>query len=137
MIREIKHDGELVAIIISHDHDQDGLNFVTDKAMTLQMGYMKYPKGYRILPHVHHPVERKALLTLEAIVVKSGRIIVDLYSKDRKHIGDVELQALDSILFVSGGHGFKFLEVGELLEVKQGPCVPPEQDKAKFHGAHD
>ena len=137
MIREIKHGGELIAIIITHDHDQDGLNFVTDKALTLQMGYMKYPADHRIPAHVHHPVERHTFLTLEAVIVKSGRILVDLYTKNQQHITDVELVTLDAILFVSGGHGFKFLEVGELLEIKQGPSVPPDQDKVKFVAARD
>ncbi|MDE2040074.1 MAG: hypothetical protein KGO96_03985 [Elusimicrobia bacterium] len=135
MIREIRHEGQLLAIVLTHDHDEEGLRFLTEAPLSLQMGYMKYPKGHRIAAHVHLPVERVIERTLEAVIVRSGRVLVDLYASDRRHVADVELAAQDAILLASGGHGFRFLEDGALLEIKQGPCVPPRQDKEKFTGA--
>ena len=49
----------------------------------------------------------------------------------------MELSAQDAILLLSGGHGFKFLEAGAMLEVKQGPSVTTAEDKEKFQGPMD
>ena len=133
MIKEIKHRGEAIALILTHDHSKPGLEFFTSNDRSLQMGYMKYPAGYQILPHVHKYVERKVCYTLEAIIVKSGRVEVGLYTNEKDFIQNVELIKGDVILFVSGGHGFKFIEEGELVEIKQGPYVSPDIDKEKFN----
>jgi len=137
MIRMIEHKGELIAILITHDHSKPGLDFVTPKDITLQFGYMKHPAGYRIFPHVHFPVERKVSYTLEAVMIRSGRVLVDIYDNKKGFVCTQELVAGDAILFVTGGHGFKFLEEGEMIEVKQGPWVPQELDKEKFKGELD
>ena len=132
MVREIHHEGKLIAILLTHDHSKPGLEFFTKNDSSLQLGYMKYPQGYRILPHVHKKVERRVDYTLEAIMVKSGRVRVDLYTNDKKPIEALEMVANDVILFTTGGHGFLFLEEGELVEIKQGPYVSQDIDKEKF-----
>lgn len=45
----------------------------------------------------------------------------------------VILEAGDTILLVSGGHGFTVLEEVEMIEVKQGP-YSGEADKKRFTG---
>ena len=132
MLKEIRDNNKLIAMILTHDHSKSGLEFFTADELTLQMGYMRYPANYRILPHVHKPAPRGITYTLEAIFVKSGRILVDLYTDEKKFISAVELIKDDVILFVSGGHGFKFIEEGELVEIKQGPYVVQDIDKEKF-----
>ena len=123
-----------MAMVLTRDHSKPGLEFFTSNDLTLQMGYMKYPAQHRIVPHVHKPVRREVLYTLEAIFVKSGKVAVELYTDERKYIGDEVLVAGDVILFTGGGHGFKFLEEGELIEIKQGPYVSQDVDKDKFEG---
>ena len=132
MLQEIKHKGKLIAIVLPHSYSKPGLEFFTANELTLQMGYMKYPAGHRIVPHVHKPAPRGITYTLEAIFVKSGRVRIDFYTNEKDYIDAIELVAGDVILFVSGGHGFKFVEAGELIEIKQGPYVSQEIDKEKF-----
>ena len=124
-----------MAMILPRNHSKPGLEFFTRNELTLQMGYMKYPRGHRITPHVHKPAPRGVTYTLEAIFVKSGRILVDLYTNEKKFIRTLELVQGDVILFVDGGHGFKFIEEGELIEIKQGPYVSQEIDKEKFENS--
>ena len=136
MIREVRYDNILYAIILTRDHSKPGLEFFTGNSETLQMGYMKYPKDHRIVPHVHKKVKREVLYTLEAIFIKSGRVMVDLYTDKKELLGAEELQAGDVILLTAGGHGFRFLEAGEMIEIKQGPYVSQDIDKEKFEHGH-
>lgn len=133
MIKEVKFEGVLLAIIIPRDHSHDGLSFFTPKDLSLQLGYMKYPANHHIVPHVHKTVQRSVSTTMEAILVKSGRVIVDLYSQDKRYVDSEELVQGDFILLVAGGHGYRFVEDGELLEIKQGPYVSEHVDKEKFN----
>jgi hypothetical protein len=93
---------------------------------------MRHPAGHKILPHTHKLVVRQIQYTQETLLVKSGRIRVDLYSDEKKYIRSEELVAGDVILLASGGHGFVFLEESELIEVKQGPYISFEVDKERF-----
>lgn len=135
MIKEFRHKGGLIAVLLTRDHDEPGLNFITDKSLGMQLAYMKYPAGHRIVPHVHLTCRREIDRTTEAVIVRSGRVVVDLYAEDKAPLESVELAAGDVILLVSGGHGFRFLEGGELVEVKQGPFLEPHLDKEKFDAA--
>jgi hypothetical protein len=67
------------------------------------------------------------------LFIKSGKIRVDLYSKEKKFIQSETLETGDIILLVSGGHGFTFLEPSEIIEIKQGPYCEG-QDKVSFRG---
>jgi hypothetical protein len=93
---------------------------------------MSHPAGHKIPPHTHKLVVREIQYTQETLLVKSGRIRVDLYSDEKKYIRSEELVAGDVILLASGGHGFVFLEESELIEVKQGPYISFEVDKERF-----
>jgi hypothetical protein len=43
------------------------------------------------------------------------------------------LEAGDTILLISGGHGFEVLEELDMIEVKQGPYAG-DSDKTRFKG---
>ena len=67
----------------------------------------------------------------EYIYVKSGRVELTLYTKDRVPVTQIDLAAGDSLLLTGGGHGFKVIEACQLIEVKQGPYLGMD-DKVKF-----
>ena len=137
MIKKITSNDELIAIIIPHDFHKDGVEFFSPKEFSQQLGYMKHPKGYNIQPHIHKLVVREIQYTQEVLLVKSGKIRVDFYSNEKKHIGKEELTAGDVILLASGGHGFTFLEESELIEIKQGPYISFKVDKERFEEANE
>ena len=132
MIKEITSGDKLIAIIIPHDFYTNSVEFFTPKEFSQQLGYMSHPAGHKIPPHTHKLVVREIQYTQETLLVKSGRIRVDLYSDEKKYIRSEELVAGDVILLASGGHGFVFLEESELIEVKQGPYISFEVDKERF-----
>jgi len=131
MIERITHEGNLLAIIIRKNFDKDGISFITPNDFSLQLGYMKHPKGREIKPHIHHPVYRETIGTQEVLIIQKGEIRIDFYSADEQYLESRELSAGDVILLVSEGHGMTVLKPVKMIEVKNGP-FHPEEDKEKF-----
>ncbi len=133
LVREVKDaSGAVLAIILSSKFEKDGIEFFTPDEFSQQLGYMKRPAGYEIEPHVHNLVVREVQYTLETIFVKRGCVEVDLYSAQKQYVSSVRLEGGDVILLAAGGHGFRFIEESELIEIKQGPYISFEVDKQRF-----
>ena len=133
MITEIRHQGELLALIVSHRFSEPGIHFFTPNEFSQQLAYMRHPAGKVIAPHVHNPVVREVQYTLEVLFIKRGRLRVDFYDGDRNYLESRVLVAGDVILLATGGHGFEVLEELEMYEVKQGPYAG-DGDKTRFSG---
>jgi hypothetical protein len=95
--------------------------FFTGDDAAFQAGFVVYPAGGAVAPHIHLPVVRTIVGTSELLVVRSGRCIVDLYGDDHSLVASRELAAGDLVVSLGGGHGFRMLEDTVLFEVKQGP----------------
>lgn len=135
-IEDIVDQGELFAKIIRAEYQGEGINFFTDNILSQQLAQMKRPAGYEIAPHVHLPVPREVVYTLEAIFVRKGKVLVDFYDSKKKAIGQTILKTGDVILLVAGGHGFTMLEETDMIEVKQGPYAG-DRDKERFEKPRD
>ncbi len=131
MIEKIIHDHLLLAIIIFKNFKADGIAFFTPDDFSQQLGYMNRPKGYVISPHVHNLIPRTVILTQEVLFIKSGKVRVDFYDKQKNYVESRILSEGDVILLADGGHGFQILEQSEIIEVKQGPYCG-ENDKVRF-----
>lgn len=133
MIKEIRHDGNLLAIIVGHKFSGEGVSFFTPDSFSQQLAYMKHPKGKVIDAHKHNLVKREVLYTQEVLIIKSGKLKVNFYDDKEKYLESYTLTSGDIILLASGGHGFEVLEDLEMVEVKQGP-YSAEKDKVRFKG---
>lgn len=133
MIIKVEDDGVLLAVIIKNSYSSEGLSFFCPESYSQQVAYMKHPKGHEILPHYHNPVPREVIYTQEVLVMKRGKLRVDLYDKKQKYLESYILEAGDIILLASGGHGFEVLEEIEMIEVKQGP-YSGASEKTRFSG---
>ena len=131
MIQKISHDGKILAIIIRANFEKKGLEFFTPPEFSQQLGYMFHPRGHVIKPHVHNEVPRNVELTQEVLVVKKGKVRVDLYDSQQTYLFSEIINTGDIILLANGGHGFEILEPAEMIEVKQGPYCG-EADKVRF-----
>jgi hypothetical protein len=58
---------------------------------------------------------------------------VDFYNAERRYLESRILHTGDTIILVSGGHGFEILDDTEMIEVKQGPYLG-DNDKTRFAG---
>lgn len=135
MIIEIRHHGELLALIVPQRFHEPGIHFFTPDAFSQQLAYMRHPVGKVIPPHVHNPVHREVQYTLEVLFIKRGRLRVDFYDVSRNYLESRVLEAGDVILLATGGHGFEVLEEVEMIEVKQGPYAG-DADKTRFVGVN-
>jgi hypothetical protein len=133
MIEQIEYRDRLFAIIIRKDFSEKGIHFCTPDDFSQQLAYMNHPEGNVIPPHVHNPVQRSVSYTLEVLFLKRGKLRVDFYDDDNSYLESRVLNAGDTILLASGGHGFEVLEEIEMIEVKQGPYAG-EADKTRFEG---
>lgn len=131
MMNTIYHNNEMIALIIPSDFEKEGLEFFTPDDFSQQLAYMKHPKGKQIEPHVHNLVMREVQFTQEVLIVKSGKVRVDLFTNKKEYLESVILTDGDIILLASGGHGFEMLEETQMIEVKQGPYAGDE-DKTRF-----
>ena len=66
-------------------------------------------------------------------MIRKGRLRVDFYDEEQRYLESRILEAGDTILLITGGHGFEVLEEVEMIEVKQGPYVG-DGDKTRFAG---
>ena len=122
-IIRIARKNKLIAIIIKAKFKQNGIKFLVPDEFPQQLGYMQRPKGYLIDAHLHKPVLRKIKLTQEVLFIRSGKIRVDFYDAKKHYIESRVVRQGDVLFLACGGHGFKFLEEGEIIEVKQGPFL--------------
>jgi len=132
-MEKIIFDNKLFAIIIPHNFNTHGVHFFTPDEFSQQLAYMHHPAEKIIEPHVHNPLPREVVYTQEVLFLKKGKLRVDFYDEHQNYIKSRILEAGDTILLASGGHGFKALEEIEMIEVKQGPYAG-DADKTRFKG---
>jgi uncharacterized protein with PhoU and TrkA domain len=120
-IEIIKDNEEILAIIIRKDYTADGLKFFTPDDFSQQLAYMHHKKGKVIEAHTHNSLKREIHFTQEVLLLKRGKLKVDIYRSDQSFLSTFVLTGGDVILLAGGGHGFEALEDIEMIEVKQGP----------------
>jgi mannose-6-phosphate isomerase-like protein (cupin superfamily) len=132
-IEMIVHGLEPIAMILRSEYNEPGLHFFTPPNFSQQVAFMKHPQGKKIDPHVHNLVIRQVLYTQEVLVIRKGRVKVNLYASNREFIGEKILESGDMILLCGGGHSFEMLEETSMIEIKQGPYAG-DGDKTRFEG---
>lgn len=129
-VERVDHKGELLAMVFRGKEPVDGVEFITPDDFPLQIGFWGHERGEVKKPHIHRKWERTVKGTHEVIHVVEGVVAVDLYTEEGEELGEKILEGGDTILLVSGGHGFRILEKARVMEVKQGPYTGAADDKA-------
>jgi hypothetical protein len=120
-VEEIAWMGRPLTYIIRRELTPSATGFLTPPESPQQVGFVVYPAGGRVTPHVHRSLERQITGTSEVLIVKKGRCEVDIYSTTKDAVATRELREGDILFLVEGGHGFRMLEDTVFLEIKQGP----------------
>src|ERR1035437_7330590 len=114
MVKEIRNENQLLAIIISSRYSEKGIHFFTPDEFSQQLAFMKHPAGRIIQPHVHNPVQREVHFTKETLLIRKGKLRIDFYTDQQEYIKSYILETGDVILLSEGGHGFEILEETEM-----------------------
>lgn len=118
-MERIYSDKILVAIRISKI--QNGSIPITDGSQPLQLVTLRHKKGSYLKAHIHSPKKRTTASLQECIIVKRGKIKVDLYTMEKKYFKSLYLKQGQALLLVKGGYGIHLSEDSELMELKNGP----------------
>ncbi len=122
----------LLAIVIRSTFNLPGISFFTKPEEPQQLAYMQYPSGHTIVPHTHRDLYRTIHKTQETLIIRKGRVKLDLYDNQSKHVTSRILHSGDIVLLVNGGHGLTCEEPTEMFEVKVGPYLGRDADKVNI-----
>jgi hypothetical protein len=124
-VRQHRHEGVLLAIVIPANYHVSGIHFVTDDASSQQVGFMSRPKGYASHAHRHTDAVRRVTQAAETLFVRSGRCRLELFANENHVVITDEIGPGDVVHIAAGGHRVVMLEDAQLIEVKQGPFLGP------------
>jgi hypothetical protein len=129
MIEKIERGSKVFALILRGNYEPEGVNFVTSEDNPLQLGILKHRQGSKIKPHIHKSFPRTINEVQEVLHIVYGQVEVEFYGNAGKKVVSAILSSGDTILLLSGGHGFNILEDCKIIEVKQGPYLGFKEDK--------
>jgi hypothetical protein len=135
MIEEISYKKKKFGYILKYKKKQ-GVNFLTPKTLSHQVGFIKHKTKHLIKPHKHYKNIRRIEYTSEVLIIQKGKLRVDFYSDKEKYLFSKMIKKNDILILNSGGHGFKVIEAVEMIEVKQGP-YNIKSDKKVFESIND
>jgi hypothetical protein len=121
----------LVCIHIKDIDSLEGKAFLTPKDLTLQTGVLFFQKNDNVQNHIHLPRSSNIKNTIEVLFIVEGCCEISIYDNEKNFIDSFISKTKDIVIFVSGGHGIRFIENTKILEIKQGPYLE-EDDKTKF-----
>lgn len=136
-IEIIKKGDEILAIIIYGRYSSNRTEFFTPNSFPQQIGLISYDAGHIIPAHIHNNVKREIKQTQEVLVIRKGRVKVNLYDGSRNYLESRTLGAGDVLFLAGGGHEFKFIEYTQIIEIKQGPYLGDKKDKTRFKGIEE
>jgi len=100
-----------------------GTSPVTEGKEPFQALTLKHPKGKYLLAHTHRPRKRITTRLQECLVVRKGKVKIDLYGPDDKKFKHIYLKAGEAFLLVNGGYGIHVVQDAEMMEFKNGPFI--------------
>ena len=133
MIKKIKHQGQILALIIKNfNKNKKGIKFFTPNNLSQQVAYMYHKKKHVIQPHLHKKRLKKIYDTNEVLIILDGKMKVDFFTTKKKYLKSEVLNKNNIIILMKGGHGFKIMKDCKFIEVKQGPYLA-DKDKERFN----
>ena len=115
-----------VLIGIRFNFFSEGTVPITGAKESLQVLSLKYKKGKYIKPHIHIFKQRKTERLSECLIVRKGKIKIELYGPDKKYFKRIFLKEGELFVLLNGGWGVHILEDAEIFEIKNGPFIKDE-----------
>jgi len=130
-INEVIHKDKIVSEVYSLENIPKGLTFLSDEKSFVQFGTWNYEKGKILDAHYHNNFERTSTITQEIVLVLKGKILCNLYTKDKKLIKTLTINKNQFIVQYSLVHEYEILDDSIVLEMKNGPYFGPDIDRTR------
>jgi hypothetical protein len=130
MIKDIVAGTKIYARIIPSGYNPKGVSFVTPADNPLQVGVFLHAAETEIRPHIHREDPKIINVIQEVLHIEYGCVEVFFYENDGSIAAKEMLYEGDTIILMSGGHGFKIIEEAKIIEIKQGPYKGNDMDKS-------
>lgn len=137
MIERIIHQDRTLALVMRAEYQTEGANFITPDDSPLQVGALIHKQGVILKPHVHKNTQRVVTGVHEVLHIVYGEVAAWFFDEKREKVQSTVLKTGDTILLMSGGHGFEMLRDTKMIEVKQGPYQGAQADKERFGRSGD
>ena len=129
MIEKIYNKNKQIALIVRDGFKAQGINFLTNNAMSLQLGFFFHNKGYKVRNHYHLNVKKIIKKNTEVLYIKKGELKIIFYTKKKVKILSKNLKKGDLIYIFDDAHELLILKNSEIIEIKQGPYDPKKDKK--------
>lgn len=120
-MEKIIHNNILIAIRVKRL--KNGSIPITTPDDPLQIITHKHSKNHYIKAHIHVPKARSTQKLQECLVVKKGKLKVNLYAPKRKFFKYIYLTAGETLVLIDGGWSVHMLKDSEFIEIKNGPFI--------------
>ncbi len=123
MIKELKVDGNVVALLLDHTDIDFGAFPISDPSSPLQLIMMKRAAGYSVAKHAHKQMDRLASIRQKAIVMISGSMRLTVCDNAGTDGDSSMLESGQCLYLVDGGYTIEMQKDCIFFEFKNGPHV--------------
>ena len=96
----------------------------------LQAASLSFNSGQKFKAHRHKECIKQILITQEAWIIISGKILFTLYDINNLPIEEIILNTGDCVITFNGGHSYEIIEdFTKVYEFKNGPYFGQDIDK--------
>ncbi len=103
-----------------------GAHPITGDKEPLQILTHKHLNGKHVVAHFHVPRPRRTKELQECLIVRKGKVRIDLYGPDGKYFKRLYLSKGQLFLRLHGGYAVHFSKSSEVFEIKNGPFLKDE-----------
>lgn len=127
----VDHEGhELARLLKMQEYGARKSQFFTDPGESLQVGSLNFTATDHVEPHIHRmKTERDVYPQVELIIVLAGKATAEIYDERKTLVDTLLIKTGDMLLLRRGGHGYRFQENTQLLDIRCGPYIDKEHDK--------
>lgn len=123
-LEQIIVDQQVLAMIVrSRFSVSSEVHFFTQPEDSLQVALHDRAKNTIIKAHLDECLPRSIDVIQEILYLIEGKVEVDFFSNEGKLLETQVLEKGDTLIQMSGGHGFRMIEAARFLEIKQGPYL--------------
>lgn len=129
MIEKIEYNDVCFALVLRSAYNTEGISFITRPDDSLQLGVLIHKSGFRVKPHIHLDSPRTIEKVQEVLHVIKGKVRAMFFEQKDVEVASTILNSGDTIILLTGAHGFDIQEDSKIIEIKQGPYRGIDQDK--------